>query len=84
MKTHKFKQSLKSIGALSNIFKVLSNDLYDGKNAVVAMQFALRDMSVEQVEAAAKTLGLDAAQKAVALSAVNMEAAEIAVSYRRL
>lgn len=64
---------------MSNIFKVLSNDLYDGKNAVVAMQFALRDMSVEQVEAAAKTLGLDAAQKAVALSAVNMEAAEIAV-----
>lgn len=58
---------------------MLSDDIYDGKNAVVAMQFALKDMSVEQVEAAAKTLGLDAAQKAVALSAVNMEAAEIAV-----
>ena len=70
--------SLKSIGALSNIFNVLTSDLQNGKNAVVAMQFALQGMKAEQVEAAASALGLNAAQTAVALSAVNMEASEIA------
>ena len=70
--------SLKSIGALSNIFKVLTSDLQNGKNAVIAMQFALQGMKAEQVEAAASALGLNAAQTAVALSAVNMEASEIA------
>ncbi len=70
--------SLKSIGALSNIFNVLASDLQNGKNAVVAMQFALQGMKAEQVEAAASALGLNAAQTAVALSAVNMEASEIA------
>ena len=71
--------SLKSIGAVSNIFNVLTKDLQNGKNAVIAMQFALKGMKAEQVEAAASALGLNAAQTAVALSAVNMEASEIAV-----
>lgn len=70
--------SLKSIGNLSNIFSILTSDVQNSTNAVIAMQYALRGMTVEQVEAAASTLGLDAAQTAVALSAVKMEAAEIA------
>lgn len=71
--------SLKSIGVVSNVFNILTKDLQNGKNAVIAMQFALRGMKVEQVEAAASALGLNAAQTAVALSAVKMEASEIAL-----
>lgn len=71
---------LKSIGAVSNVFNVVTKDLQDGKNAVIAMQFALKGMEVEQVEAAVSAMKLSAAQTAVTLSATGMEVSQIAAT----
>jgi len=80
MQVYFTKLSLKSIGALTNIFSFDLRDIQNGKNAVVAMQFALKGLSAEQVVAAASTLSLDASQTAVALSATKMSTAEVAVT----
>lgn len=71
--------SLKAIGAVSNILNFDLDNLNDGKNAVVAMQFALKGLTTDQVAAASSTLGLNAAQYAIASSAAGAEAATIGV-----